>query len=404
MLALPRSIYLTEYEATQLSPGELSFEAGTLLWQKYGVERHVVDVAFPSPRTGGQWELTPAGWAGHIPLTPSLDVLLQPRTPSANLFRLLAYAYRLDEIDFLAGLVASDSVRDVFEQLALLLARAVMAQRRRGLYHAYVPRTEALPYVRGRVVMRPQRSWQPQFDSHFEEHTADVAENQLIAWTLRCIAHSGLCREPVRSVVRRAYHGLAGVSAIPPGATPPAQWQYNPLNRDYAPLHALCRFFLSNSGPGHQLGDRQMLPFLVNMARLYEQVVARWLQQHLPKPWRLNVQERVEAGGKTPLAFTLDMVVYDDTGRAALVLDTKYKPDVTAADIQQVVTYAQLRHCREAVLVYAQEPRRPLDVQVGDIHVRALTFDLEEELEAECSAFIAALGLRTADTFSPNPL
>ncbi|MDT8307117.1 MAG: hypothetical protein RRC07_14395 [Anaerolineae bacterium] len=54
MLAPPRTIYLTEYEATRLPPGELSPEVGTLLWQNYGVERPILYVAFRSPRTGGQ--------------------------------------------------------------------------------------------------------------------------------------------------------------------------------------------------------------------------------------------------------------------------------------------------------------------------------------------------------------
>ena len=43
---------------------------------------------------------------------------------------------------------------------------------------------------------------------------------------------------------------------------------YNRLNADYEPMHALCRFFLENSGPAHARGDRSMLPFLVNMPRL----------------------------------------------------------------------------------------------------------------------------------------
>ncbi len=42
---------------------------------------------------------------------------------------------------------------------------------------------------------------------------------------------------------------------------------YNRLNADYEPMHALCRFFLNNSGPTHERGDRPMLPFLVNMSR-----------------------------------------------------------------------------------------------------------------------------------------
>jgi 5-methylcytosine-specific restriction enzyme subunit McrC len=297
MVVPPHLITLREYIPVRLAPDALSPEAGTLLWRRYGVERRVLDVAFPSPRTGGRWELTSLGWAGHIPLTPSLHVRLEPRTPLANLFHILAYACRLDQIDVLAGLVACDSLPDFYEQLAHYLARAVLARRRRGLYHAYMPREETLPFVRGRIRPKPHQPPQPQLDCEFEEHTVDVPENQLLAYTLHAVARSALCGEPAQTAVRRAYLSLAGVSAGPVAAHALANWHYHPLNQDYAPLHTLCRFFLTHTGPGHDHGDQQMVPFLVDMARLFEQVVARWLQEHLPAPWRLRAQERVEAAG-----------------------------------------------------------------------------------------------------------
>jgi len=35
-------------------------------------------------------------------------------------------------------------------------------------------------------------------------------------------------------------------------------------------LHALCRFFLENSGPAHSSGGHTCFPFLVDMAQLFE--------------------------------------------------------------------------------------------------------------------------------------
>ena len=57
---------------------------------------------------------------------------------------------------------------------------------------------------------------------------------------------------------------------------------YHRLNRDYEVLHALCRFFLENSGPAHSSGGHTFFPFLVDMAQLFERFVAGWLQKHLP--------------------------------------------------------------------------------------------------------------------------
>jgi 5-methylcytosine-specific restriction enzyme subunit McrC len=59
-------------------------------------------------------------------------------------------------------------------------------------------------------------------------------------------------------------------------------------------MHALCRFFLECRGPGHETGDRKMIPFLVNMNNLYELFVARWLEKNLTEErYSVQCQEEV---------------------------------------------------------------------------------------------------------------
>ena len=93
------------------------------------------------------------------------------------------------------------------------------------------------------------------------------------------------------------------------------------------------------------------------------------------------------------MRFNVDLVIYDREDRARLVLDTKYKraEQAAPADVQQITTYARLRDCREAVLVYPQVPGRALDVEVGDVRLRTLPFALEGDLEAQGRAFLHAL-------------
>ena len=164
---------------------------------------------------------------------------------------------------------------------------------------------------------------------------------------------------------------------------------YNRLNEDYRPLHALCRFFLEHSGPGHQSGDHLVLPFLVNMARLYEEFVAQWLKANLPRSLSLRIQQPIPIGGEA--TFEADLVLYDRVeGVVRAVLDTKYKRPVKAdpADISQVVTYAEAVGCRQAILVYPAALLTPFDEMVGDIRVRSLTFSLAGDLEAAGEQFL----------------
>lgn len=392
----PQTIELTEYRPRLLPRPDLPGPVGELLWRTYGRQ---VEVEFPNPKTGQQWRLTAQGWVGHIPLTPEFHLALQPKVKLANLFRMLDYAYQLKSFRFLAGLVGCQTLAEFYEELASILAKRVLDRGRKGFYRAYLPRTERLPYLRGRLEMEaahvaPGRVGLP---CHYQEHTADIADNQILAWTLFCIARSGLGSERVLPLVRRAYRALQGL--VTPVPHPPADCVdrlYHRLNEDYRPLHALCRFFLEQSGPGHQVGERTMLPFLVDMARLYERFVAEWLKHHLPPPWKLAVQERVEVGRATPFHFEIDLVLYD-AGRdaARCVLDTKYKTGAgpAPADIHQMISYAHTKGCSEAVLVYPARPAQPFDEVIRGIRVRSLTFALDGDLEQAGQDFLRELGI-----------
>lgn len=391
----PTLLSLTEYLPACFPQDVIPHGAGELLWRSYGKE---VEVDFPSPKTEGRWQLTSKGTVGYIPLGPELGLLLQPKVELDNLFRMLEYGYRLESFRFLDGLVACGSLQEFYERLANVLAKRVLLRARRGLYREYVPEADRLPYVRGRLdVGRLIRSpWKVRLPCSYEEHTADVDDNQILAWTLTRIARSGLCTERVLPRVRRAYRALRGFASTEHCMPRDCVGRlYSRLNDDYHPMHALCRFFLEHTGPTHHLGDRSVLPFLVNMERLYELFVAEWLKAHLPERLLLKVQEKVRIGEGDVLTFSIDLVLYDvaETENAVCVLDTKYKVSdrLEHGDVFQAVAYADMKGCDQAVLIYPTALSEPADVRVRDVRLRSMAFVLEGDLEQRGREFMWGL-------------
>jgi 5-methylcytosine-specific restriction enzyme subunit McrC len=385
----PQIIELTEYVPKLLPRTLLPDAVGEMLWRDYGTQ---VNVDFPSPKTGDRWRLTAQGWVGHIPLTSENHIALRPKVKLGNLLGMLEYAYDLKSFRFLEGLVDCQTLEEFYERLADILARRILNRGRQGFYCAYILKTEHLPYVRGRIDIRQMvtRPWDTNIQCHYEEHTVDVEENQILAWTLWSIARSGLCTERVMPTVRRAYYILQGLVTLQQcNPRTCIGRQYNRLNEDYRSLHALCRFFLEHIAPSHEIGANATLPFLVNMSQLYERFVALWLKAHrekvlLRQALDIQSQERVYLGQAQTLYFDIDLVIYDTaTGIAKYVLDTKYKAadKPASADISQMVAYAQAKGCQEATLIYPTPLAEPLNIKVGNIRVRSLTFSLEGDLE-----------------------
>jgi len=394
-----RIVELTEYQTRTFNEEELTEAVGKELHASYGKQ---VSVEPPSFLNNQSWQLTSQGWVGYIPLTDSFHLSLVPKVPIANLFRMLEYAYRLD-FRILEGLANSESIAELYERLALVLAKRILDRIRRGLYRSYVSESDDLPYVRGRVDVTAhlRNSQRVALPCSFEEHTADLEDNQILLWTLTRILESGMCTEHSLPHIRQARRALLGFSELRPfSARVCADRLYNRLNQDYEPLHALCRFFLEHTGPTHLLGDRKMLPFLVNMNLLFEQFVVEWLRQHAPSRYVVRGQENVQFRMGHVVKINIDITVEDlETGRTAFVMDTKYKAvkHPAASDLEQVVAYAEAKDCTNASLVYPVELELPVSGMWGeDIFVRSLAFPLGGDLEEAGRNLLEQLESRSA--------
>ena len=388
---LSQIIELTEYQLATFDRDSIPALVGQKIYHNY---RKEIEIEFPNFKTKDKWHLKSKGRVGNIPITPEFHIAIRPKVPINNLFGMLEYAYKL-KIKFPQGSIQCQFLEESYERLANILAQKILERCRKGLYRDYLSKTERLAYIRGRVDLRSavQKPWDVKLKCHYNEQTGDIEDNQILAWTLFIIGRSGLCRESVSSTVRKAFHALQGFVTLKPFKSEACiDRTYHRLNQDYQLLHALCRFFLDNTGPSHETGDREMLPFLIDMAKLYELFVAEWLTANTPKGFFVKPQHLVTHDKN--YFDKIDLLLCDiATNKVLYVLDTKYKaPDqVASSDRNQIVAYANALNCHNAILVYPQKLTKPLDIKHGDIRVRSLTFSLDSDLNEAGKTFLTSL-------------
>ncbi len=392
------ALSLSEYETLNVPSDQLPAHVGEQLWRALDQNGKKLLVSFPSPKTNDHWQLTAQGWVGQIQVPRQLTLTITPKVPIARLFQLWEMAYDLRLADLAEGLTTADSIPEFSNLLAHVLAQRVIRRGRQGFQQAYLRQTAVLPYVRGKVLPRqPAAGPTVQLACQHDVHTSDIPDNQIVAYTLHQIARSGQCSPETQTAVRRAFHLLQPLVTLRPFQPEDClNRTYNRLNQDYATLHALCRFFLEHSGPLLADGSHQMMPFLINMAHLYERCVAKWLQAHLPASYYIKTQESTTVGPNDELRFQIDLTLYGQNGRPLAVLDTKYKtPEKPGqADISQVITYAKAKGCHHALLIYPQPLPQPLHVTIGDVHLHTLTFALDKPIDMAGQNFVEQLWSR----------
>ena len=347
------------------------------------------------------YELLATNICGQVFVGDDFLLRVRPKVAVGNLFRMLELVYGLKSFRFGDGLVHIEALADLYERLALILSRRVMDRARWGLYRDYVNEQSALGYVRGRLDLRESArllaAGAAAVHCEYQDHTSDITENQILAWTLDALSRAAIQRDDVRLMVRRARRTLVGAVSLRPVS--PAECRhrrYTRLNDDYRPLHGLCRFFLESLGPGIEKGTREVMPYTVNMAQLFESYVAEWLRRHGPSAVHFGVQHALRLVGTTTIEWNVDILVRDAaTDSPVAVLDTKYKSMGTpaASDIQQVVSYAVETGVQRAFLVYPTRNIEPFQVKVGNVVVRSVGFDISGDLEAAGNDLLAQIGV-----------
>jgi 5-methylcytosine-specific restriction enzyme subunit McrC len=389
------SIILSEYESSSLAEDKISKETGKKIKCKYG---KYLDINYDVFSNENPWSIKAGNWVGEIPVEYGLSIRILSKVAIKNIFAMWEYAYTFKGTFFSDKISATESLEDLSQNLAGILADIVILRGRRGLYRSYIQYSEEVSAIRGRLHINSmvRRPWHTKPECTYEINTADIEENRILLWTLFIILKLSIVyREDVKKKILTAYHLLSRALTLEPFRPGDCTGlNYNRLNQDYQPAHAICRFFLDNAGPTHKQGEAENIPFLFNLERLFEMFVTAWLKKHLPDEITLKEQEHYHIGIEMRTDFIADLVLTDSKTKEVLtILDTKYKRSSTpeASDIEQVVAYSTAWGCKTAWLVYPSARTKMIDETIGDIRVRSAVFNLDGDLEENGLIFMNAI-------------
>jgi len=361
-----------------------------------------VTVNAPDTLAGTGWRLTPGNWIGSVPLPGGEVLRIRPKLPVPSLLRLLDLAYGFSKLDFHPDLSSCDSIDDWFDRLVAHLVRRIRVRMRQGLYRAYISRHERIAHVRGRIDLAPliRRPHDPSLICHYQEHTADIADNQILIWTMHLAARCAACSTETRHQAQAVARALSQSVTLELCLAKDCRGRtYHRLNQDYEPLHAMCRLILDRLSPTWEVGQDRSLPFTLDMAALFEEAVASWLKQNLDRDcYRVVDQDRFTLGRSAEIAYIADITIYDrQTGAALAVLDTKYKLAEIPShdDVNQVLAYGMVLKAPVVALVYPMALIDPLDALTGSpvIRVRSVSFPVGLPPDQAGSELLNNLGI-----------
>jgi 5-methylcytosine-specific restriction enzyme subunit McrC len=309
--------------------------------------------------------VNPLQYVGHFSLPSGTTVIIRPKIPAANVFRMLTYVYAgwTGEL-FEAADVSYAEDEFLFEPLVQLLNQLVAKRARRGLEQDYIKFEDNLrvlkgavkfsPHIRNNIPGHPDRVF-----CRFYENSFDIEDNRIIKWTLRTLMSSAaVWSDRTVQMLRANYQQFGAVSLKRPSRSTFDRRHYHRLNEDYRLIHGLCRLFLDGTSISEFSGSFRFSGFRLDMNELFEKFVTESFVR-AAKNSRFTVRPQgsyLLSEQRSDFSFTIvpDITIFD-RGTVISIVDAKYKKTENGfanQDFYQVLSYGTGLNCARTYLFF----------------------------------------------------
>lgn len=323
--------------------------------------------------------------------------------PIQNIYYMLSYAFQvLNEQGYKN--IATEQFHNTAELMAAILERGIAVQLKRGLGKEYIPKTEALSSLRGKIdiaeSIKTQTVLRKQLICAYDEFSVNGTMNRIIKSTVELLLRSNISK-PRKKNLRKLMVYFGEVDLIDLYTV---NWnvQYNRNNQTYRMLISICYLVVKGLLQTNSDGSTRLMDFLDEQrtCRLYEKFILEYYKKEFKQltvnasriPWQLDD----DVDNMLPVMQSDIMLQHDEQ---VLIIDAKYyehstqvqydKHTLHSANLYQIFTYVknkeyELRgkeHKVSGMLLYAKTdedvyPHHVYQMSGNQITVRTLNLNL----------------------------
>ncbi len=305
--------------------------------------------------------------------------------PIQNVYYMLSYAFQvLNEQGYKN--IATEQFHNIAELMAAILERGIAIQLKRGLGKEYIPQTEALSSLRGKIdiaeSIKTQSMLRKQLICTYDEFSVNSIMNRIIKSTVELLLRSNISKQRKKNLRKLMLY----FSEV-----------------DFIDLYTINWNVQYNLLQTQSDGSTKLMDFLdeQRMCRLYEKFILEYYRREFKNqitanasqiPWQLDNDEN----SMLPVMQSDIMLQRDDN---VLIIDAKYyehsmqvqfnKHTLHSANLYQIFTYVKNKeyelkekdHTVSGMLLYAKTdeeiyPNNVYQMSGNQIMVRTLDLNL----------------------------
>lgn len=324
--------------------------------------------------------------------------------PIQNIYYMLPYAFQvLNEQGYKN--IATEQFHNTAELMAAILEKGIAIQLKRGLGKEYIPQTEALSSLRGKIdvteSIKTQSMLWKKLICTYDEFAVNSIMNRVIKSTVELLLRSNISKQRKKNL-RKLMVYFSEVDFIDLYTV---NWnvRYNRNNQTYRMLISICYMVVKGLLQTQSDGSTKLMDFLDEQrtCRLYEKFILEYYRKEFKNqltanasqiPWQLDNEEN-------SMLPVMQSDIMLQRGERVLIIDAKYyehstqvqfdKHTLHSGNLYQIFTYVknkeyELRekeHTVSGMLLYAKTdeeicPNNAYQMSGNQITVRTLDLNL----------------------------
>lgn len=204
-----------------------------------------------------------------------------------NIYYMLAYAFQVLKRNNYAS-IASEKFEHIEDLFAEILSRGISYQLKQGLYREYVPRTESLPTMKGKIditkTIKHRIQCQQILSCEFDELSENNIFNQILKTTISILLQEKIVAKERKNKLKKVLPFFVNINTIEPSIVKWNTLYFQRNNQTYKMLMNICYFVLEGLLQTTEDGKYHMATFSDEyMHRLYEKFVLEYYKTEHPE-------------------------------------------------------------------------------------------------------------------------
>lgn len=306
--------------------------------------------------------------------------------PVQNIYYMLSYVFQvLNEQGYKD--IATEQFDNVAELCAAILSKSLTVQLKRGLGKEYIPQTEALSSLHGKIditeSIKTQSLLRKQLICTYDDFTVNSYLNRILKSTMELLLHADVSKVR-KKAIRKLMIYFADVDVLDVHNIN-RNIRYDRNNQTYRMLISVCYLVVKGLLQTNTDGSTRLMDFIdeQRMYRLYEKFILEYYRKEHPEitaraaqiPWQLD-------DGFSDMLPVMQSDITLSKGNRTLIIDAKYYAHNTqtqydvhtlhSGNLYQIFTYVKNKdaeygdapHEVSGMLLYAKT-----DEQIQPDHV-----------------------------------